>query len=91
MRLSPFDTAAIRTEVRAEVAADGSIRHFLPAEYHSDPVDEAGCLCIQVFGWSVLDDLTTAGFVDARAIMYGSADYGFLGPNQLRFVAATPR
>ena len=83
----PFDTTTVSTQVRAQVAADGSIRHLFPAEYHGDPVDEAGCLCFQVFGWSVLNDLAAAGFVDARAIFYWSADLGFLGPNQLQFVA----
>ena len=86
----PFDAANNRTEVRAQVAADGSIRHLLPAEYHGDPVNEAGCLCFQVFGWSVLNDLAAAGFIDVRAIYYWSADLGFLGPNQVQFVATKP-
>lgn len=86
----PFDTSKAVTEVRATVGTDGTITHHLPPEYHGDPVDNAGCLCFQVFGWSVLDDLRAAGFVDARTVFYWSPDCGHLGPNQLQILATTP-
>jgi SAM-dependent methyltransferase len=86
----PFDTRKAHTEIRATVGPDGTVTHHLPPEYHGDPVDNAGCLCFQVFGWSVLDDLRAAGFADASAIFYWSADYGFLGPSQLQIIATTP-
>lgn len=86
----PFDTATANTDVRATVGGDGSIRHLRPPEYHGDPMDAAGCLCFQIFGWSVLDDLRSAGFGDACAVLYWSPDYGFLGANQILIVATTP-
>lgn len=86
----PFDTRKENTEVRASMADDGTITHHLPPEYHGDPVDNAGCLCFQVFGWSVMDDLRNAGFVDARTVFYWSPDCGHLGPNQLQILATTP-
>jgi len=86
----PFDTSKALTEVRASIGSDGTITHHLPPEYHGDPVDNAGCLCYQVFGWSILDDLRAAGFVDARTVVYWSADCGHLGPNQLQILATRP-
>jgi len=79
----PFDTSKAGTEIRALIGADGTIIHHLPPEYHGDPVDNSGCLCYQVFGWAILDELRAAGFVDARTVFYWSPDLGHLGPNQL--------
>ncbi len=86
----PFDTGKAGTEIRASVGADGAIIHHLPPEYHGDPVDNSGCLCFQIFGWDILDELRAAGFVDARTVFYWSPDLGHLGPNQLQIFATTP-
>jgi len=79
----PFDTNEARTVVRASRTKAGDIVHHLPPEYHGDPVDNAGCLCYQVFGWDILDEMRSAGFGDAQAIFYWSSDRGYLGPNQV--------
>lgn len=79
----PFDANAPRTVVRASISSDGTIVHHLPPEYHGDPIDNSGCLCFQVFGWDILEEMKTAGFVDAHTTFYWSADRGYLGPNQL--------
>ena len=47
----------------------------------------AGCLCFQHFGWDMLDDLRAAGFSRARACAYWSPRFGYLGGEQLQFVA----
>ena len=73
------------------VGPDGAVTHHLPPEYHGDPVDNAGCLCFQVFGWSVLDDLRAAGFAEAHTVFYWSPDCGYLGPNQLQIIATTAK
>lgn len=86
----PFDTNMAFTVVRASIESDGSITHHLPPEYHGDPVDNAGCLCYQVFGWSILDDLRAAGFSDVRAIIYWLPEYGHLGRNQIQILATQP-
>jgi hypothetical protein len=82
----PFDTSLAKTSVRASIAQDGSIVHHLPPEYHGDPVDNSGCLCFQVFGWDVLDEIRHAGFSQAYTLFYWSLDRGYLGPNQLLIV-----
>jgi len=83
----PFDTNMAFTVTRASIEADGSITHHLPPEYHGDPVDNAGCLCYQVFGWSILDDLRAAGFADVRTVVYWSPEYGHIGTNLLQVLA----
>ncbi len=82
----PFDASLAKTLVRASIGADGSVVHHLPPEYHGDPVDNSGCLCFQVFGWDVLDEMQRAGFSEAHTVFYWSLDRGYLGPNQLLII-----
>ncbi len=83
----PFNIGAAETVVRASLDASGAITHHLPPEYHGDPVSADGCLCFQVFGWSVLDEMRNAGFSDAHVLLYWSADHGHLGAHQLLITA----
>lgn len=84
---APFDRGSKNTLVRAEVTADGSIRHLLPPEYHGDPVNpNEGILCFQHFGWDLLSVLRETGFEDVKAVDYWSRDYGYFG-NCLLFTA----
>jgi SAM-dependent methyltransferase len=41
----PFLPMRQETQVRAEIAANGNIRHLMEPQYHGDPVSESGCLC----------------------------------------------
>jgi SAM-dependent methyltransferase len=82
----PFDANQPKTVVRASLTNEGKITHHLPPEYHGDPVDSSGCLCFQVFGWDVLEEMKAAGFSDAYTVFYWSVDRGYLGPNQLLIV-----
>ena len=84
----PFDTSLARTLRRASIRGDGSVEHHLPPEFHGDPVADGGCLCFQVFGWDVLDELRAAGFSGADVAFYWSAERGYLGPNQLLVIAS---
>lgn len=79
----PFDANQAKTVVRATMSPEGNLIHHLPPEYHGDPVDNSGCLCFQVFGWDILDEMRAAGFSDAYTTFYWSVDRGYLGPNQL--------
>jgi hypothetical protein len=72
---------------RARITADGSIEHLLPPEYHGDPVNPDGVLCFRYFGMELLDDLKEAGFADASAWLYWSAELGYLGEDRVVFVA----
>jgi hypothetical protein len=84
----PFVLNAPAHTVRATLAENGEIAHHLPAEYHGDPVDpEKGVLCFYHFGWEMLDDLRRAGFARADVQLYWSADYGYLGGEQMLIVA----
>jgi SAM-dependent methyltransferase len=83
----PFLTQSPATLVRARVAADGSVEHLEPAEYHGDPLSSDGCLCYQHFGWDLLDELRQAGFSDGWACAYWSERFGYLGGTQIQFVA----
>jgi SAM-dependent methyltransferase len=74
----PFILNSQKNIVRARVN-DGAIEHLLPAEYHGDPVDNAGCLCFYHFGWEILDDLRKAGFRDVGVYLYASVEFGYLG------------
>ena len=83
----PF-TGAPDTLVRARVMPDGTISHLLPPEYHADPLTVDGCLCFYHFGWDLLDTLRSLGFVDVRALVYWSREYGYIsGDPQMIFAA----
>jgi hypothetical protein len=83
----PFHGDARHT-TRARVAPDGSIEYLLPPEYHGDPVNAGGVLCFRYFGVELLDDLREAGFADACAWLYWSAELGYLGEDRVVFVAS---
>jgi Methyltransferase domain len=83
---APFHGAALNT-TRARMAADGTIEHLLPPEWHGNPVDPAGALCYRHFGIELLDDLREAGFSEARVWLYWSAKLALLGEDRVLFVA----
>jgi len=83
----PFRRQARHNLVRAQVETDGTVQHLLPAEYHGDPVTASGCLCYYHFGWELLDQLRNLGFDQVRALLYWSREYGYLGGEQVFFVA----
>ncbi|MGQ9866332.1 MAG: class I SAM-dependent methyltransferase [Pseudanabaenaceae cyanobacterium] len=73
--------------VRARYREDGTLEHLQPPEYHGDPINPAGCLCFYHFGWELLADLRRAGFRQAEALTVRSPHYGYLGGEQLFFLA----
>ena len=84
----PFALLSENNIVRARQAADGSVEHLLPPEYHGDPVDpQRGILCYYHFGWELLHDIEKAGFRDAHIDAYWSLEYGHIGDEQLLIVA----
>lgn len=73
---------------RVLVKEDGSYEYIMEPEYHGNPVNmEDGALCFRYLGLDVLDLLRRVGFREAKAILYWSKDYGYLGTNQIFFVA----
>ena len=83
----PFDANSVQNQIRARVRPDGSIEHLHPPEYHGDPLNAAGCLCFQNFGWEMLDQLREDGFSSVSALLYYSRDFGYIGGGQMQFLA----
>jgi len=82
----PFAAGSFENIVRAKVD-NGEIVHILPPEYHGDPLSSNGVLCFQHFGWEMLDQMREAGFKDVYALCFHSSEFGYLGGEQLMFVA----
>ena len=83
----PFITPYQHNTVRASLLENGEVQHLLPPEYHGDPISAGGCLCFYHFGWDLLAELKTAGFADAQALLYWSKEFGYLGGEQIMFMA----
>lgn len=83
----PFNHAADAHIVRARLDPVGMVEHLMPPEYHGDPLSSAGCLCFYHFGWDLLAELPALGFADAAAYFYWSREFGYLGGDQLIFLA----
>jgi SAM-dependent methyltransferase len=84
----PFSPHWTNNLVRARLRGDQTVEHLLPPEYHGDPLSREGCLCFQSFGWEMLEQVRQSGFARVSALLYYSADYGYLGENQIQFLAA---
>lgn len=87
----PFSSSSPQKVVRAKVADDGEIVHLMPPEYHGNPVDpEKGALAFRYFAWDLLDEMRKIGFEDAKAEIYWSKEYAYLGVEQFLFVGRKP-
>ncbi len=86
----PFRRDAVRNTARARERADGSIEHIREPVYHGDPMSQAGCLVFTDFGWDLLDNVRACGFSDAYAMLFWSREFGYLGGEQILFVAFKP-
>jgi len=77
--------------VRAILRENGTVEHVLEPEYHGNPVDpEGGALCFRHFGWSIVDDLRRAGFVDVEVLSYWSEALLHFGDPQFVITARRP-
>ncbi|HEY9076230.1 MAG TPA: class I SAM-dependent methyltransferase [Anaerolineaceae bacterium] len=83
----PFLSNSEKNLIRAKLNKDGSIEYFLPPEYHGDPVGSGGILCFTHFGWNMIDEVKHVGFSDTYAIFFWSSYYGYLGGEQVLFIA----
>jgi SAM-dependent methyltransferase len=55
---------------RAVLTSTGKVRHFLPPEYHGDPIRDSGrILAFRTYGQDIIERLRAAGFVDARIVL----------------------
>lgn len=83
----PFSHGSDAHIVRARQDTAGAIEHLLSPEYHGDPLSSAGCLCFYHFGWNLLDELRALGYADTAAYFYWSSELGYLGGDQVIFLA----
>lgn len=83
----PFSRDSDKHIVRARMSAAGEIEHILPPEYHGDPLNTSGTLCFYHFGWDLLRELRSMGFESAIAYLYWSHELGYLGHEQIVFLA----
>ena len=83
----PFVKTSEKNIVRAQVSNTGEVIHLLPPEYHGDPLHSDGCLSFYHFGWEILDELNAMRFKDVKALLYWSRELGYLGGEQVIFVA----
>jgi MoaA/NifB/PqqE/SkfB family radical SAM enzyme/SAM-dependent methyltransferase len=84
----PFTISDIKNTVRAFLNEAGQVEHVMPPQYHGDPLIQGGCLTFQTFGWEMLDHLKEEGFQTADAFLYWSEELGYLGREQIAFVAS---
>lgn len=83
----PFSKDLDQTLVRATVSDNGVISHLTEPEYHGDPLSNDGCLSYYTFGWDILDTFRDAGFKEVFALVYWSDIFGYLGGEQIVFLA----
>jgi hypothetical protein len=83
----PFDINRYDNLIKATVDEDGNIEYFMEPEYHGDPVNEKGVLCYTIFGWEVVDQFRRAGFKDVYLMVVWSDLFGYLGGEQIFFIA----
>jgi SAM-dependent methyltransferase len=83
----PFNRNEYNNQIRATLDDQGNIVHLMEPEYHGDPVSENGILCYTVFGWQILDEFRQAGFSDVYAMLIWSDVFGYLGGEQVYFIA----
>ena len=84
----PFARTSKTNIVRARLSSMGEIEHILPPEYHGNPLSDSGSLCFYHFGWELLDQICSLGFKSASAYLYWSRKMGYLGKEQILFMAA---
>lgn len=84
---APFLVDAPLTRIRARQEAGGEITHLLPPIHHGNPMNGAGVLCYQEFGWDLLNEMRQAGFSRAEVITTWAPELGYLGSLQPFFAA----
>jgi lipopolysaccharide biosynthesis protein/SAM-dependent methyltransferase len=83
----PFAANSEKNIIRAIVKENGDIEHLVPPDIHGSPVNPKGCLAYYYFGWEMLEQLKVAGFDGASAYFYWSKEFGYLGGEQIVFIA----
>ncbi|MEO5592917.1 MAG: methyltransferase domain-containing protein [Chitinophagaceae bacterium] len=83
----PFADQEHKNIIRSYVDENGEVQHILEPQYSGDHVSSKGILCFTHFGWEMLDQVRNEGFDDAYAFLYRSEVFGYLGGEQILFIA----
>jgi SAM-dependent methyltransferase len=86
----PLDLRKYKTDVRAEMREDGSINHLMEVEYHGDPITAGAVLCFYGYGWELIGEMRSAGFVDVNVWTYWSREFCHFGQDQFIITARRP-
>jgi SAM-dependent methyltransferase len=86
----PFDVNNENNVVRAQVLENGDLNHILPPVYHGDPINDDGVLVYNDYGWDLLGVMRSIGYVGVFALFVSSKEFGYLGVEQIFFVADKP-
>ena len=83
----PFDKNSEKNKIHAEVKDDETEGSIQPT-FHPGPGNpDRSCPVFTTFGWEILGQLKEAGFFDASAFFYWSDEFGYLGDDQIVFIA----
>jgi len=77
----PFYHRQHHHNIHAVIKENGEISHYSPPEIHGNPIDDAGSLVFQTFGWRLLEDLRAAGFAKAQIGVLPDYRQGFTSNN----------
>jgi glycosyltransferase involved in cell wall biosynthesis len=84
----PFELNSRKNIVRSVLKDNNNVVHVFPPEEHGGTVlHSTGSISFHCFGWEVVNQLKEAGFSDVRAHLYWSQELGYLGGEQIVFVA----
>jgi len=86
----PFHTNRAGSERRAGLE-NGELVHYLPEQYHGNPLSEKGSLVFHDFGWDFIALLKQSRFRQAALCSYWSDQYGYLGDPQFYIHAVKKR
>ncbi len=75
----PFNYLNNENICRAIIKPDKTIEYLKQPVFHGNPVSEKGSLCFYDYGWKLLEEMKTIGFVDVKAHLYYSPLHGHLG------------
>ena len=74
------------SHVRATINEEGKLEHFLPPEYHGNPLGPRS-LCFTTFGFDLVEDLRRHGFQDSYIQFYFNVEMGYWGRPEVLFIA----
>jgi SAM-dependent methyltransferase len=78
------------TLVRATRGEDGKIRHFEPADYHGNPIDEKGSLVVTEWGRELCDFIYRTSGATTTAILIRDMNLGLAGEFCEVFITTKP-